>query len=387
MTAIAKKRIFISDIHMGDARSFDETIHYPYCWFRTNIDCLTSFLKELLTSTDLEEVVILGDLFDRWIIPTNQNPLTGFQSIIECKKNKPVITALKELAKNHKLTYVPGNHDMSLSDEERDVTRKFMEATFDNIKYDPDNNGKYFNGTIVGEHGNYFTFFNAPDKSAKRSSVLPLGYFISRVQAYKLAKFGKKDDFFIIFRNLIREKMSDKDRFIKNLYEAWATHAQLEKTAHIKMKGIAGFPDTVEAIGTLYENLIKQWDDQRKDIDWHTAVAGDLGDLAIAASHVHLRPPGSKHNIVIFGHTHNAEMWTNIICTDRLFLTTGKVRKKTPNRSIYANCGTWVDPDPKRPRPCTYVETEEDAEAGRHYVRLWTYPAKELLKERFVKLY
>ena len=59
-----------------------------------------------------------------------------------------------------------------------------------------------------------------------------------------------------------------------------------------------------------------------------------------------------------------------------------------PCRSIYVNCGTWVDAER---HPCTYVETQEDFEKGRHYVRLWTYPSKKypnkkLLQEEYVNL-
>ena len=54
-----------------------------------------------------------------------------------------------------------------------------------------------------------------------------------------------------------------------------------------------------------------------------------------------------------------------------------------PCRSIYANCGTWVNGE----EPCTYVETQEDFKHGRHYVRLRSYhPKKELLQEAYIKL-
>ena len=53
-----------------------------------------------------------------------------------------------------------------------------------------------------------------------------------------------------------------------------------------------------------------------------------------------------------------------------------------PCHSIYVNSGTWVDSEPY----CTYVETEENAEAGRHYVRLKTYPANKVLQEEYVNL-
>jgi len=52
-----------------------------------------------------------------------------------------------------------------------------------------------------------------------------------------------------------------------------------------------------------------------------------------------------------------------------------------PCRSIYANCGTWVDA-----APSTFVETQMDTNKERHYVRLWNYPGKDLLQEAFVKL-
>ncbi len=133
MTNTAKKKVFISDIHMGDARSMKGTPlpdswfkklknllykqpPYSYSWFNKNIPFLAEFLKKQLEDPDVEEVVILGDLFDTWVIPVDKDPLPDFQAIVACKKNQKVITALKDLATKHKLTYIPGNHDMAVSD-------------------------------------------------------------------------------------------------------------------------------------------------------------------------------------------------------------------------------------------------------------------------------
>ena len=432
MPTTAKKKIFISDIHLGDARSMGKTTSYPYpypyVWFKDNIGILSKFLDEQVKS-DVEQVVILGDLFDRWIIPTDEVPLTDFQAIYNNPDNEPVITALKKLAENHKLTYVPGNHDMIFSNtaQEQAGIQQFLKD-FPEINYivEPDpTHGCYKNGTIVGEHGNYYTLFNAPDPWAKSDWFLPLGYFISRVQGYNLAKIGKKDDFFAIFRNFILERLGDQDRNIKDLYEAWAKHAQLEKTAHIEMKGIDGYPATVEAIGERYAQLIEKWQAERKDIKWWpTGVAGDSQHLLLAAAVVHFsgrRPhpnsdSGPRPNIVIFGHTHKAELWKNykFPILDFLFqkFLIPLLKKKDllgglkipnlhipayllkfpmvkhihlplPCRSIYVNCGSWVD---DKHHPCTYVETQEDIEAGRHYVRLKTYPANKVLQEEYVNL-
>ncbi len=143
--------------------------------------------------------MILGDLFDTWLIPVDKDPLPDFQAIVACDGNKKVITALKDLAAKDKLTYIPGNHDMSMpvSDVEQNLTRNFLETTFPRINYDPHDNGKYENGTIVGEHGHRHDLYNAPDIDW----YLPIGYFISRVAAYKVAKEGKaKEDFHGIFK-------------------------------------------------------------------------------------------------------------------------------------------------------------------------------------------
>ena len=61
MTTAGTKKIFISDIHMGDARSFSGS--HPNCWFRSNIPHLANFLNEQLGDPQVAELVILGDLF------------------------------------------------------------------------------------------------------------------------------------------------------------------------------------------------------------------------------------------------------------------------------------------------------------------------------------
>jgi UDP-2,3-diacylglucosamine pyrophosphatase LpxH len=106
------KKVFISDIHMSDERSMNA--RNPYCWFKKNIPVLEGFLDEQLQSTDVKEVVILGDLFETWVVPTNHEPLTSFVNICSNTANKPVIDKLKALAAHSeiKLAYVPGNHDM-----------------------------------------------------------------------------------------------------------------------------------------------------------------------------------------------------------------------------------------------------------------------------------
>ena len=158
-----------------------------------------------------------------------------------------------------------------------------------------------------------------------------------------------------------------------------AEDAKLTKTDPINMNGIAGFPGTVGDIGSFYDHLLSNWINKRPDIGWDMAVIGDEGHLRLAADWVYFRHTLDQ-NIVIFGHTHKAELVKHYIMEEAPAVQNHD--RNLSCRSIYANSGAWVD----SVQNCTYLETQEDAAAGRHYVRLWTYPSKNLLQEAFVKL-
>ena len=379
-TTAGTKKIFVSDIHMGDVRSFAKP--HPYGWFQSNISNLADFLTELLSAPEVAEVVILGDLFDTWVIPTDQDPLNSFQAICDNPANLPVIDALGQLAARGLLTYVPGNHDMSLSTTEMAGTQKFIDTVFPLIRYSSDPNlpnGVYRSGKLVAEHGNRYALFNASDTWTKPPSFLPIGYFISRMVAYKVSKTGVAQDYFDILRKFILQ-LKGSFNLVKDVFNAVTQDAGLNKADPINMNNIDGFPGTVGAIGSLYEGLIENWKKERQDIDWETALIGDLGDLHPAAVHVYFSLFGSDHNIVIFGHTHKADLRKSYILEAAPAVS--DIHLDLPCSSIYANSGTWVDSAPY----CTYVETQEDAAAGRHHVRVLTYPSKTLLQEGFVKL-
>ena len=126
-TVDGNKRIFISDIHMGDKRSTESPPDlHPYGWLQKNIPKLTRFLSDQLQAKDLGELVILGDLFDQWVIPTDLDPLAGIDNICKNPSNKGIIGKLKALAKRSKLVYVPGNHDMSACRKDIPIMKDFM---------------------------------------------------------------------------------------------------------------------------------------------------------------------------------------------------------------------------------------------------------------------
>ena len=380
MTTTGKKTRFISDIHLGDARSFAEP--HPYGWFRNNIPHLKNFLTEQLDDDEVGQVVILGDLFEEWVIPTDQDPLISYRAVCDNPQNDPVIKPLRQLAAKGKVTYLQGNHDMTLSTNDIADTQKVITDLFPGINASADPNlphGVYRRGRLVAEHGNRYALFNAADTWTNSPWFLPIGYFLSRLVAYKVSKTGDDEDFHDILARFV-EQYKDSRNLIKDLFIAVAEDAGLKKTDPINMQGIAGFPVTVGAIGSLYQRLLKNWRKNRQDIDWRIALIGEVGDLYLAAVNAYFSLFGADQNIVIFGHTHKADLKKSYLLVEAP--AAKDIHIDIPCRSIYANCGTWVDSAPF----CTYVETEENVAAKRHYVRVVTYPDKTVLQEGFVKL-
>lgn len=384
MAATRNKRIFISDLHMGDARSMNQP--HPYGWLRKNIPNLENFLAELHQRPDVAEVVMLGDMFDEWVIPVDADPLNSFDAVCSNPANAGIIANLKALAAfpDIALSYVPGNHDMSMASGDIILTKSFMQSTFPGIHFICDGNlplGAYRRGKLVAEHGDRYCLFNAPDRWRSPASFLPLGYFLARAVAYKVAKTGREEDFLVILANFI-EQFKDSPNLVKDLFEAVAADADIPKNLPFDMGHIAGFqtPVTVDSIGEQYENLIENWENTPGNINVLTAMIGDVGDLSPAATLTYFSIFGSDTNIAIFGHTHKADMTKHFILAavpERL-----DIHIDLPCRAIYANSGTWVD----SAQYCTYVETEEDEERKRHYVRVMAYPSKMCLQESFVKL-
>lgn len=86
---------------------------------------------------------------------------------------------------------------------------------------------------------------------------------------------------------------------------------------------------------------------------------------------------------MIFGHTHNAEIKKYCII-DGVPLDHIPLPSEGPYDFIYANSGAWVDSAPY----CSYVETEEDLDSNRCFVRLIAYaPGKTEVKgQGYVRL-
>jgi len=144
------KKIFISDIHLGDGSRTDD--------FHRDKELL-SFLD--FVGKEAEELIIGGDLFELW-----QAKLEG---IIFC--HKEVVNKILILSRKIKVTYVIGNHDhipfirlvgsgLGIQKEYRDDKNK-----------------------LVCEHGNQYDIFNRY-KNPMRSLKWPLGRLVSQEYAF-----------------------------------------------------------------------------------------------------------------------------------------------------------------------------------------------------------
>ncbi len=110
--------VCISDVHMGEERAVDR----GYSWFVENADALQDFVEKVQEDETVRELVILGDLFDEWLIPFDTKPFDGtvsdsseyFHAVRNAPTNASIFDTLAEIAGGGKihLVYVRGNHDM-----------------------------------------------------------------------------------------------------------------------------------------------------------------------------------------------------------------------------------------------------------------------------------
>jgi len=364
----------ISDIHMGDERAFSK----GYCWFSQNAPALDSLLKEVLYQPKVKQLVILGDLFDEWIVPYSINPFDPqsgisdsreyFLSVAASPVNAGIIASLKAIAASGvvELVYIPGNHDMLL-------TKEILTEIIPGITWAGDSTGLGHYVPLpemIMEHGHRYDFFNCPQPLTNPGHVLPPGYFISRLDAEGLMKQGSS-----FFKDT--QAASGNGEFLA----AWTTalaylmiHYNIPldpDSANILMGGTDGYLNPLS-----YNSLTAQYGTNIQDVWQATAARNGLPvfipstvaiingatDLSFAASYEYMEPAAPvRYKIVTFGHTHNAMI---------------KVWPAGKNyTNIYANSGTWVNASLTKKPVRTFIEIIPAQWSGSdlHVVSLYQY--------------
>lgn len=340
--ADGKKRIFVSDIHMNAGLSAQlEAGQHAYEWMgKEEIKVFADFLASVNKRDDVSEFVILGDFMDNWVYPVDEVP-PSFDDIIKAKCNASIVKQLKTMCQNKTVVYLPGNHDMG-------VTQAVLERHFQKMKFGGSalRDSVYNSSRLRAEHGSAHAMFNAPDHVNNPGSRLPLGYFISRVVATGQRNTGRADRHYWSYADDFLEMLGPQT-MAQSLFEAMLEEAGLPDDEPIKMPPPARDTNAAE-IKQKYARLYDQWAETRGPGAAFKAVLAEIGLLGGLADSLCKR---GGTNVVIFGHNHNATLDKDSFFVDE---------------RIYANCGTWCEEN----KPCTYVETEKDDENRKHHVRV-----------------
>lgn len=328
-----EKRIFISDVHLGAGRFSEESRDknkYPYDWDWLSIEetkNFMNFLKFLQSGYDheIKEVILLGDIFDNWIFPYDLIPPT-MDELIKAEKNIEVVSELNNLAKKIRVFYIPGNHDLHAN---REVINDF----FPDFIYCPK---RFSSGRLIAEHGHFYAMFNAPARYSSNIMGLPLGYFISRIEATRKALTDREARTYKTYVDDFIE-VGGKQTLPQSVLEAVIEEADLDEDIEYKVKRKGGTDQSISAqlVKSVYKDIYNDW--PRNIVSKHRAVFAELDMLGPIADKL---CKDGNYQVCIFGHSHKSE-----IDKDSWFL----------DDRIYANAGYWCGSQ------CTFVETEKTA--------------------------
>ena len=336
------KIVVISDLHMNEQRGFDD----GYSLFTENGKLLEDFLEYVRTNDQIKELVMLGDMMDMWVIPmayhTFHDAVTDtkayFHSVAEAEVNKGIVSKINQIADEGIIhfSYVPGNHDMLFTEEI--FYSIFPKGHWRGVEpgtgvYSPEPN-------VVFEHGHNYDLFNAPDSVTTEGSLLPPGYFITRIYATGNLHSTEK---------LKIEPQSTENISPELIYTAaWdlavasiniPSFDPSKSQIYTHVDGYTQLYSSNDARDIYTQTVGSDWK-ERQEINGvrvpNSVIVGIMngsgkffwfGTLEYSAIMQYFSPQGSKTNIVVFGHTHNAMLIKDSVTLD----------------NIYANSGTWVD--------------------------------------------
>lgn len=377
--------VIISDLHLGIDNAFAETV--------ANKQALASFLTQVKTSSHISELVITGDLFDGWFLPMEyvlpDSQADFFDGV--AANNQAIVDAFNNIIQEGdiKVTYVPGNHDILLT--EADVARilpGINQARDDNQGLGTYVTGK--NSEIAIEHGHRWNIFCTPDPISNReitkntTSILPPGYFFTRIATNSLRE-GQPQNTTNTFPVVTAPDKNDVSQFgyyvLSRMWLGVMAELPVNESSSDKLikTNIDGFTEAY-AINDLfpyengegvidvklYKNMQDTWD-ERQDINGIKVKIPYIDALVRAATFDFTDDQAQNQffdldaskRIVVFGHTH----------VGRVLPRTNPAGEKT----IYANSGTWIDRNPGYPTMTFVVITQAKKDSAIDTVNLYQY--------------
>ena len=314
------RRIFLSDLHVSAGHSLVQGYpKHPYDWLTKEESSRTvAFLTWVGVQADaasaapspVDEVVLLGDVFDNWVYPHDEKPPT-MREIVASENAAPVVRALRELAEKVDVFVVVGNHDLTLDPGAlAEVSPKLVHA------------GTVFRtGRLRAEHGHSEALCCAPDPD--RRQTVPLGYFISRLAATSDCDLGTHTPTLpTIMRELI--DAAEHEKIGQCILEAVCARLHLDDNSAIQMPDDlwGGEAVSIGALKNMYGDIYSKWVRRNGTMSALRSVPAELGVLEpVAATHF-----ASGNTIVVYGHTHEPR--------DEGYIS-------LRGRTVYANTGAW----------------------------------------------
>jgi len=380
--------VVMSDLHLG------ADLTYAEC--SKNLGSLEKLLKQIKAAPNVKELVIAGDMLDEWFVPANVDTYQGKDQADFVKRiavtNKGVIDAFNSIIQENKIrvTYVPGNHDLTISAANVESILPGINQARDEEQglgtYSPVDAPK-----IAIEHGHRYNFFCAPDPISNQDiapgTILPPGYFYTRIAVlHVMQEPATPADIPPVVTQNTSGNASQSLLYV--YWRVWSSALTTyplankfdEKIIVTNVNGFKGnyavndiLPYQTTPGGVIDVSLYKGIQDSWTERQTHNRVAisipisqaiansGKGSESEFQATNQYFLNPNSNKRIVIFGHTHDPKI---IASTN-----------STNEKCIYANSGTWIDHNGVAPTTMSFmVITPQQATASSQtYVKLYNF--------------
>ena len=312
--------------------------------------------------------------------------------------NKGVIDGFNDIIKSGKiqLTYVPGNHDLTITADNVDLILPGIHQARDKEQ----GLGTYSPAEfpmIAIEHGHRYNFFCAPDPISNQDiapgTIMPPGYFFTRIAAlHMIEKATQPGEAMQVVTPNVSGDYSQSLLFgYWKLWE-WAMNNLPikenldEKVIVTNVDGFTGKYSVNDLVPyqqisggkldlKLYKGIQDTWNKRQilNEVPVNIPVAQAIERASVAeetdnqAKAQYFMNPKSDKRIVVFGHTHEAKIIPSL--------------NYQGQKSIYANSGTWIDKNPKLTTMDFVVITPQDAATtSQTYVRLYNFENNVITK-------
>jgi UDP-2,3-diacylglucosamine pyrophosphatase LpxH len=325
--------VFISDCHISAGLGQSAGGGFAWEWLTpSDQERLRKFLVwTAARAAQVDELVLVGDIFDNWIFPHDLVPPT-LSEILHSAYARPIIQALDAASRVVPTTLLAGNHDLTLSAD-------LVAQVLPKVRFAGAGSYTMFSGRLRAEHGHAWGLFNAPDP--QRPDNLPLGYFISRMVATADRRTGHHTPSIAQEIKELAQVIATREELAQGVLDAVCAKAGVSENAEILMPTDlwGGHTTTVRDVRDLYRELYVEWKKRNGMASSIIGISAELNSLAMAAARIQLDGDGPR--ALLMGHTHEPASQQHTI--------------PFMGSRVYVNSGTWC----QNVKHATWVEAED----------------------------